>query len=61
MEATGNQKKYLKRLLTNQKNGKKINADLNGAINIMRKKVKIEKVEGVGIFNPKVVNIFRDA
>jgi len=36
-----------------------INADLNGAINIMRKKIEIKEITGKNIFNPKTINIFR--
>ena len=41
-----------------------INADLNGAINIMRKYllkegIKMKKIEGKGIYNPKKINIHR--
>ena len=38
------------------KTGKKINADINGAINIMRKKIKLTKIKGLGIFNP--INLY---
>jgi putative transposase len=34
-----------------------LNADLNGAINIMRKKISIEKVKGKDLMNPIVVRI----
>ena len=37
-------------------NGIKINGDLNGAINIMRKKIKIEELKGYKIFNPKILS-----
>ena len=47
--------------LFTSKTGCKINADLNGAINIMRKKIDLHKIEGLSLFNPVVVNIFRDA
>jgi len=36
-------------------NGKVIHSDLNGAINIMRKKINLEEVKGEGLYNPKVV------
>lgn len=35
--------------------GKAINADLNGAINIMRKIVKLTNVSGINIFNPQIL------
>jgi putative transposase len=34
-----------------------INADLNGAINIMRKVVKLNNITGLDIFNPTTINI----
>ena len=34
-----------------------INADLNGAINILRKVIKLTEIQGSGIFNPIVVKI----
>ncbi len=37
--------------------GKKINADLNGAINIMRKKIPIKEIKGLEIYNPKKLKI----
>lgn len=42
--------------------GKLINADLNGAINIMRKYLHkencpLKKITGIGIFNPRTVNV----
>ena len=45
--------------------GKRINADLNGAINIMRKycqtkKIKFNKVNGENIFNPRKIGITCD-
>ena len=36
-------------------NGKAINADLNGAINIMRKVVNLTNVSGINIFNPQIL------
>lgn len=39
--------------------GKAINADLNGAINIMRKKINLKKIRGKDIYNPRVA-IFRE-
>jgi len=55
-----------KRGLFNSSTNKLINADLNGAINIMRKyfiknKINFNKIIGENIFNPIKVNIFRDA
>jgi len=35
--------------------GKVINADLNGAINIMRKIIKLDQIEGLNIFNPSIL------
>ena len=44
-----------------QSNTKKlINADINGAINIMRKVFDLKKVDGKHICNPQRVKIFRD-
>jgi hypothetical protein len=37
--------------------GKYINADLNGAINIMRKKVILKEIKGNNLYNPIVVKI----
>ena len=34
-----------------------INADLNGAINIMRKVINLNKITGLYIFNPLIINI----
>ena len=36
--------------------GKAINADLNGAINIMRKVVKMTKIIGLNLFNPTCIS-----
>ena len=36
-------------------NGKTINADLNGAINIMRKVITLTKISGNKIYNPKIL------
>jgi len=30
---------------------------INGAINIMRKKIKLEKINGKKIYNPKILKI----
>lgn len=35
--------------------GKAINADLNGAINIMRKIIKLEKITGLDLYNPRIL------
>jgi putative transposase len=37
--------------------GKAINADLNGAINIMRKVVKMTKIIGLNLFNPTCISV----
>jgi len=50
-----------KRGLFISKSGCKLNADLNGAINIMRKKIDLKEIKGLKLFNPVVVNIFREA
>jgi IS605 OrfB family transposase len=34
------------------KTGKALNADLNGAINIMRKVINLKKIEGIKLYNP---------
>ncbi len=39
---------------------KKINADLNGAINIMRKQVNLTKIIGDKLYNPIKINIFHE-
>ena len=38
-------------------NGKAINADLNGAINIMRKKYELTKITGHNIYCPEIIQI----
>ncbi len=35
--------------------GKAINADLNGAINIMRKVINIKEIVGLRLFNPTIL------
>jgi len=51
--------KRLKRGLFSSKSGKLLNADINGAINIMRKLMDIKKIEENNkIYNPLRVNIF---
>ncbi len=52
--------KRTKRGLFESSKGKLINADLNGAINIMRKVFKLEKITGLKICNPSRVKIFRE-
>ena len=37
--------------------GKAINADLNGAINIMRKEINLKKIIGNGLYNPCFLNM----
>jgi putative transposase len=46
----------MNRGLFSSKMKKLINADLNGAINIMRKKITLQKVEGKNLFNPIGIN-----
>jgi putative transposase len=46
-----------KRGLFISKKRKLINADLNGAINIMRKKIKLEEIKGLNICNPRILKI----
>ena len=54
-----NKKKYEKnrisRGLFRSKIGKFINADLNGAINIMRKVIDLKKIRGANLFGPKLL------
>jgi putative transposase len=52
--------KRIKRGLFESLNGKKINADLNGAINIMRKQIQLNEITGYSLYNPIRVNIFHD-
>jgi hypothetical protein len=60
LEIIGKKDKYIgtreKRGLFVSKKGM-INADLNGAINIMRKIIKLDKIDGKNIFNPLVIKI----
>lgn len=60
LEKVGKHKRYsgkrIKRGLFASSVGKLINADINGAINIMRKKIKLQKVIGE-IFNPIKVRV----
>ena len=53
--------KRTKRGLFESAQGRLVNADINGAINIMRKIYKnIKEITGFYIENPKRVNIFRE-
>lgn len=52
--------KRITRGLFKSLSGKKINADLNGAVNIMRKQINLSKVTGENIYNPIRVNIFHE-
>lgn len=60
LEEIGKKDKYggkrIKRGLYKSSKGL-INADMNGAINIMRKVIDLKKIEGDGIYNPVVVKI----
>lgn len=47
----------IKRGLYKSYNGKYINADLNGAINILRKYNELEQITGKNIYNPKTIKI----
>ena len=47
----------IKRGLFESKIGKLINADLNGAINIMRKVINMEEIKGESLCNPKILKI----
>lgn len=57
LEEIGKKEKYngkrISRGLYKSGNGKVINADLNGAINIMRKCYEMEEIKGEGIYNPR--------
>jgi len=59
LEHLGKKNKYMgervSRGLYLSKTGKAINADLNGAINIMRKVIDLKEVSGENIFNPKIL------
>jgi IS605 OrfB family transposase len=48
----------LKRGLFSSGKGKLLNADINGAINIMRKIYDLKEIKGINICNPLIVNIF---
>jgi transposase len=54
--------KRIKRGLFSSSKNKLINADLNGAINIMRKyykknEIEIKEITGIGLCNPKTIKI----
>jgi putative transposase len=49
--------KRLKRGLFSSSTNKLINADINGATNIMRKCFSLTKVTGIRLFNPTVIHI----
>jgi putative transposase len=49
--------KRVKRGLFSSKTKKLINADLNGAINIMRKKLNLLEVKGLNLFNPTILKL----
>jgi putative transposase len=51
----------LKRGLFSSAKKKLLNADINGAINIMRKQVNLDIITGKNICNPKIINIFHEA
>jgi len=61
LEEIGKKIKYMgnrvKRGLFKSSIGKLINADLNGAINIMRKKIKLNKITGLDIERPEILKI----
>ncbi len=52
--------KRIKRGLFQSNSNKLLNADLNGAINIMRKVFNLQTIEGKSLLNPERVKIFRD-
>lgn len=64
LETIGFHEKYLgnrhKRGLFKSSKNKLINADLNGAINIMRKYINLNEIKGKNLFNPKIINIWGD-
>ncbi len=51
------EKRTKEECLNLQKN-KLINADINGAINIMRKKIDLKEITGKGLLNPLVIKIY---
>ena len=50
--------KRTKRGLFKSSKGKLLNADINGAINIMRKKIELKEITGKKILNPKIIKIY---
>ena len=50
--------KRYKRGLFKSSTNKLINADLNGAINIMRKYIKLVEIKGKNLYNPSRINIY---
>ncbi len=52
--------KRTKRGLFSSATNKLINADINGAINIMRKQFLLKEIKGIRICNPDKVKIFRE-
>ena len=64
LESIGYHETYLgnrkKRGLFESSTQKLINADLNGAINIMRKYISLNEIKGKKLFNPNILNIWSD-
>jgi putative transposase len=60
MEEIGKHENYMgnriKRGLYGSSKNKLINADLNGAINIMRKVINLKEIKGEGLFKPERIN-----
>ncbi|ATZ81090.1 putative transposase [Bodo saltans virus] len=52
-------KRIVRGLFSSEKK-KLINADLNGAINIMRKKIELKEIQGKSIYNPITIKMFRN-
>jgi len=50
----------IKRGLYGSARKKLINADLNGAINIMRKQINLNEINGFNLYNPKIINIYHE-
>ena len=48
--------KRIKRGLFSSFQKKLINSDLNGAINIMRKKINLQIITGLNLYNPQLLN-----
>lgn len=61
LEKIGKHDKYegkrIVRGLYSSKIGKLINADLNGAINIMRKVINLKVIKGINKYNPEIIKI----